>query len=192
MPHTPSIKQLLPSTKVSDWTSGNIVLPKEGLVAYPSDSLEIISSTQTSGTTSLTISSIPQTYRALHLIIWSYGTGTTNHLLTINNNSGTNYARGQVYLSGSTTMNASGGYSYTSHYLGNNQSNGHASYWWFHNYASTSEMKTMSGSYVGGTLNGNGEQGYFDGVYLSATAITRLDIAKGSSETMRATLYGVL
>jgi hypothetical protein len=192
MPHTPSIKQLLPSTKVSDWTSGNIVLPKEGLVAYNPDALEIISSTETTGTTVHTISSIPQTYRALHLIIFSSGTGNTNHLLTINNNTETKYARGQVYYTGSTTINPSGGYSYTSHYLGNNQSNAAASYWWFHNYSSDSERKTMSGSYTGNTLNASGEQGYFDGVWLDNTAITRLDITKGSAETMRVTLYGVL
>jgi hypothetical protein len=159
-----------------------------------SGGMTLISETTASALSSLSLSSIPQTYKQL-MLVWCgiyHGAASNAFSLRINNNSGTAYFMKASTITGAsltsefratTDINASA--TTTIDAFGNNitstgdlivQSNG---YLLIDNYASTTKLKTYAYQfgYFGGGSN-KGQNGI--GVYNSTTAITSLDVYRRS------------
>jgi hypothetical protein len=176
-----------------------------------SGGMTLISNTVASALSSLSLSSIPGTYKDL-LLTWSgiFHSATSNAFnLRINNDSGTNYATVNANFFGSSTSQQSNlsdtslandtyapfGNSVTSGNL-NGRAKGFIK---IENYASTSLFKNVTGQWTF-VYDGFGQitNYYSNTVYSSLSAITSLDIVRtsGSGTFSNATstsirLYGI-
>ena len=157
-------------------------------------SYESIATATPSGTTTVTFSSIPSTYASLQARFY-VAAGSTGLLMnmTINGDTGSNYAYHQLYGTGSAAS-AYAGSSATKMWLSPNTN---ATYGWtgivdLHDYASTSKNKTVR-SYSGFDANGSGIVGLDSGLWMSTSAMTSLtftlqgNFASGSQFA----LYGI-
>jgi hypothetical protein len=167
-----------------------------------SGGMTLISETVASGNTSISLSSIPQTYKQLCLF-WSglYTSDNSDWALRINNDSGSNYHRSLWGVS-SDTYGFSRGATTSVFTIVTNQtsttslSSSGTGLFIIDNYASATKTKTYTGqrmfysgsATIGGTL----------GVYDSTSAITSLDLIRtggtGTFTNMTNTsirLYGV-
>jgi hypothetical protein len=170
----------------------------------PSNFFLISQQVPTNGTTSVTFSSIPGTYKSLQLkmlYLDTYpGTGQGAATLSINSDtSGGHYANHQMYGNGSS-VSANGGASQNNIPTGFNTgisavaNTGGVSIYDFIDYANTSKYKTVK--IIGGandnTSNTYNQIGIASGLWQSTSAITSITISVNAFKTGSVlSLYGV-
>lgn len=167
-------------TKYDSFLAGN--------EAYDPAATWLISrTTLSSDTATVTFSSIPGTYKHLQVRINSKSARTSTPLtpiyVTINSDTGSNYARHLLYGDG-TTAGTGANASTTSMYLGyeaTSESTVNANTFGvsiidFHDYASTSKYKTIR-SLCGADTNGNGQIRLTSGLWMSTSAITSISFS---------------
>jgi len=167
---------------------------------YYMEPIATVTGTGSSGI--ITFSSIPQGYKHLQirgiLRNTSSNTGDDSVLLTVNSDTGANYATHRLTGNGS----AAGAQSYTSgtaivpyfNANGNSGANIFGAYIWdFLDYANTSKNKTVR--LLGGVdFNGSGTVGLISGAWFNTAAINSLTFTSGSanfSTNSRFSLYGI-
>ena len=146
------------------------------------------------GASSVTFSSIPNTYTHLQIrAIAIVGSSAINPLLTFNGDSGSNYSWHQMYGSGSSA-GASASASYTGiggPYTGHTQFGPQV--WDILDYTNTNKNKTVR--VLGGSdENGSGYVGLNSGLWINTAAITSINISSVSLNFNQYTtfaLYGV-
>lgn len=158
----------------------------DGVTAAATSFDSIATTTLTSDTSTVTISSIPSTYKHLQLRIMSKSARTATPLtaiyVTLNSDTGSNYARHLLYGDG-TTAGAGANASTTSMYLGyeaTSEATVNANMFGvsiidFHDYANTSKYKTVR-SITGADTNGNGQIRLTSGLWQSTSAITSISL----------------
>lgn len=174
-----------------------------------SGGITLISETVASGLSSLSLSSIPGTYKDL-LLVWHglYTSSTGLFQLRLNNDSASNYSShsytfestGIIYTDNRTVVN---GVLFGGFFVGNQTSDTNYQNQWqgslrIYNYASTTRFKKYDYE-SGGFRAGVGERGSItSGTYKSTSAITSIDTAliDGSGTFSNATstsirLYGI-
>ena len=187
-------------TRYTDMLAGNTTWnPWEPQGAYDSLSTVTVGATAVS---SITFAGIPNTYKHLQirgiLRNTSSNTGDDSVLLTVNSDTGANYATHRLTGNGS----AAGAQSYTSgtaivpyfNANGNSGANIFGAYVWdFLDYANTSKNKTVR--LLGGVdFNGSGTVGLISGAWFNTAAINSLTFTSGSAnfaQYSQFTLYGV-
>lgn len=182
-------------TKYDDFLAGN--------AAYdPAATWFIQRITATGGESSISFTSIPQTYTSLQIRgiarDTDAGTGWNYGGMRVNNDTGSNYA--QHYLRGNgSAVAAYGGATMTTGSgilaIGNGATSGifGTSIFDFHDYASTSRYKTIRG-FVGGDSNGAGLVYLNSTLWQSTSAITSIQILPGATAFAAGTtfaLYGM-
>jgi hypothetical protein len=164
------VTRLFPGV-VASGISGNLFVPSG---AYDS----IATATAAGGETSFTFSSIPSTYTHLQIRGFAKSSGTSSAIQVILNADTTsgNYVRHMLWGGGSVISSSWG----TSAYIGAVSLSGTANIFSASvtdilDYANTSKYKTGRGitNYDG---NGNGNAGFVSGLWMSASAITQIDI----------------
>lgn len=164
----------------------------------------IATATLTSAASSISISSIPSTYQHLQLRCRVQSTANTGNIrevnLTINSDTGTNYARHSLIGDGGTAFANSGATrANINHQWCPDQSLG-SGFWGvacfdFHDYANTSKFKTVR-LLAGGEQN-NSAYGRIilgSGLWQSTSAITSISLAPDSGNFSAGTtiaLYGI-
>jgi hypothetical protein len=154
----------------------------------PSTRIPISTQTLTATTSSVTFSSIPQTYTDLVLVVKnSSGSGGVNNGLFVNGDSGANYSTTQLYGGGSTPATLRGGGA-TSTYAGIAGANS-ISIVNFMNYSNTTTYKTWFS-------RGSGPGNYITAdvsAWRNSSPITSITIANGGNWTSGTTLtlYGI-
>ena len=173
-----------------------------GGTAYES----IASATGTGSSTTITFSSIPNTYKHLQLrwIAKDTYSGISGGLrveLQFNSDTGTNYARHQLYGDGSAVtalgassvstirLDSAGEYGTTANVFG-------VAIVDIHDYSSTTKNKTVRGFYGSNanTTDTNHYVGLASGVWLNTNAITSISVISGNSNftsTSQFALYGI-
>lgn len=144
----------------------------------------IASTTLTTATSTVTFSSIPDTYEHLQLRIYSKNDCTTGVgliYLRLNNDSGSNYTWHLLNGNGASG-NAAGATANTSMYLGydpGTQTGGTNMFGStiidIADYASANKYTTVR-SLTGEDRNGAGTLGFHSGLWLSTSAVNRVDI----------------
>ena len=159
---------------------------------------ESIASATGSGS-AISFTSIPSTYQHLQLRVMyrrNSPVSSTNGLLYFNSDSATNYS--QHYLTGDGATASAGGLasrnelsSYNT-ITGNNQASGiyGVEIWDIQNYASTTQNKTVR-VFGGYDANGSGQVSLSSGVWLSTSAINRIDFVWGAATGSVVSLYGI-
>lgn len=162
---------------------------------------ESIASAVGDGTsTSVTFSSIPNTYAHLQVRISALFAGSGNGIsIRPNSSTATNYTRHRMASNGSA-LSASGNaspdgltgadvFGYT---VGGRTTQPSVAIIDLHNYASTTEYKTIR-SFSGCDFNGNGEIDIFSSLWVQTTAISSLQIYSGAAFSTGTTfsLYGI-
>jgi hypothetical protein len=163
----------------------------------PTQTYELISTSTTSGTvTSVTISSIPQTYTDLVLVISGVNTSGGQNIYRLNNDSGANYTTTNYFASGTTpSTNTSSGL--PGAYIGNYQtSTRYGDTLTILNYRNTGMWKPF---YIygsgGGTSGGQNDFITSAGIWKSTAAISSIVIiVNGGNIAANSifSLYGVL
>jgi hypothetical protein len=145
--------------------------------------------------TSVTFSSIPQTYTHLQLRTSYVGTGTFSQV-RFNGDSGSNYSFHQLWGDGATAQ-AGGGASSSLIYLNNSSTN--PSYpsvgiMDLLDYTNTNKYKTVR-SLAGYDINGGGELYYRSGAWRNTASVTSLVLTSsatnGFTQYTSFTLYGI-
>ena len=151
-----------------------------------------------SGVSSVTFSSIPQTYASLQIRGFCTDAGANSVQMRINSDSGTNYARHALSGNGSTT-GASGAASTSNILIGGYRSGFSSSASFLggiivdiHDYTSTSRYKTTR-SFNGYDANGSGTVELNSGLWQSTSAVTSITISMPSNFSTGSTfaLYGM-
>jgi hypothetical protein len=160
---------------------------------------ESIASASGDGTSTITFSSIPQTYKHLQVRMWLQTNNTTaTAFLRANGISSSVYAYHSLEGNGAT-VTAAGSATQTSAVLFNIQDNATASGNVYivdiHDYTSTTNNKTIR-SFGGIDLNGSGNVSLKSALYQQTTAITSLTFdasatGAGFGGTARIALYGI-
>lgn len=181
-------------------TKRTLLADNPAILSGSYESIATASGTGSSGV--ITFSSIPSTYTHLQIRALmrntSTGTGEQSNLITINSDTGANYATHRLTGNGS----AAGAQSYTSGtaivpYF--NPSNGNAASIYgvyvidFLDYANTSKAKTMR--LLGGSdFNGSGTVGLISGAWFNNTALSSITFTSGGGNWTTDTsfaLYGI-
>lgn len=173
-----------------------------GVAASLTDYESIATASGTGSSGVITFSSIPSTYTHLQIRSLmrntSAGTGDQSTLITINSDTGANYATHRLTGNGS----AAGAQSYTSGtaivpYF--NPSNGNAASIYgvyvldILDYANTSKAKTMR-LFGGSDFNGSGSVGLISGAWFNNTALSSITFTSGGGNwttDTRFALYGI-
>ena len=162
--------------------------------ATPS-SFESIASTVPTGSSTVTLSSIPSTYKHLQLRIFANDGGGNHIIARFNSDTGTNYTRHR--LSGDGTSAAASGLisqDFLSIADNNASSNSYltAAVYDIHDYASTTKYKTARG-FSGYDANGSGYVALYSGLWLSTSAITSISVSMNSTWSTGSViaLYGI-
>jgi hypothetical protein len=166
----------------------------------PSSYESIATATGTGSSNTITLSSIPTTYKHLQLRIFetaTLGAGAGTLSLRVNGDTGSNYARHQLTGNGSSA-DAAGTASTTSITLStispDSANNiGSVAIIDIHDYASTTKNKTIR-TFSGCDRNGLGQVFLGSGVWLSTTAINSLTVFLTSTSlatTSTFALYGI-
>ena len=204
-----AVKKLLqanPSIQVSTLLSGSLSTPSAKRVFDFGSFESIASATGTGSSTTVTFSSIPSTYKHLQLRWISKDTysGVAAALrveMQFNSDTGTNYARHQMYGDGSAVtalgdasvstirFDAAGAYGTTANEFG-------VAVVDIIDYASTTKYKTVCGFYGanGNTTNTNYSVGLASGLWMNTNAITSISVISGNSNfttTSTFALYGI-
>lgn len=164
----------------------------------------IATATLSTAASSISITSIPSTYQHLQLRCRVQSTANTGNIrevnLTINSDTGTNYARHSLVGDGSTAFaNGSATRANINHQWCPDQSLG-STFWGvacfdFHDYASTSKFKTVR-LLAGGEQNNSayGRLILGSGLWQSTSALTSISLAPDSGNFSAGTtiaLYGI-
>jgi hypothetical protein len=189
------------NTRLGIGSTGNILTVSGGVPTWAapaaSGGMTLISETVASGLSSLSLSSIPGTYKQL-LLVWSgiyHSDTSTSFSLRINNDSGNNYSRNIVRFNNTTVDSSQGADNEVSSSVlaafGNsintsstNLAQAAKGTFLIDNYASSTKLKfyRQQNMYV---LAGSGDMrsGMVDGVYNSTSAVTSIDIYRGGAGT---------
>lgn len=162
-------------------------------------SYESIATASLSGVAGTTFSSIPSGFKHLQLRFLGLESNANDTRLRFNSDTGSNYARHQIYGNGSTV--AAAGTASTTFIKASNAFNGMNSTQPsvaiidILDYASTSKNKTTR-HFAGLDMNGSGDVDILSGVWLSTSAITSITFEiNGSGSTFNAgstiALYGI-
>lgn len=187
---SPLLEARFPNPMITTVKTSSVVqgMPKyrsmlAGNPAYTPPSFEsIATATSTGSSTSLTISSIPSTFKHLQLRIFSFDSNAGNILIRFNSDSGTNYARHQLGGNGSA-VSASGSISQTyinggfSGYVTNQYA---VSIIDILDYGSTTKNKTTR-TLFGIDNNGSGNLIIYSGLWLNTSAITSITMTNDGS-----------
>jgi hypothetical protein len=171
-----------------------------GVAASTASYESIASAAGTGSSNTITLSSIPTTYKHLQLRIFetaTLGAGASTLSLRVNGDTGSNYARHQLIGNGSSA-NGAGNASTTSITLSTispDSANdiGSVAIIDIHDYASTTKNKTIR-TFSGCDRNGLGQVFLGSGVYLSTTAINSLTVFLTSTSLDTSStfaLYGI-
>ena len=167
----------------------------------PSSFESIATATGTGSSNTITFSSIPSTFSHLQVRILGRSdtaSVTQTAVLTLNNDTGANYAN-HVLIGDGATASASGGasssnvpriYSVGASAAASIMSVGIID---IHDYASTTKNKTVR-IWTGDDRNGSGRTALSSGLWQSTTAVNRLDIITAAGNWTTATtiaLYGI-
>jgi hypothetical protein len=186
-------------TRLALGTAGQVLAVNSGATApewvtASSGGMTLISETVASAITSLSLSSIPQTYKQLVLIfsgITHSGSGT-DFDLRLNNNSSAVYVNKFMTLLDGSSNNAatasgtslvSNNTSYSLFGSSNNSAGlqrGNTGVLTIDNYASTTKLKTIYGNWAGGSSTSFYQVPQYLGLFNSTSAITSLDIFRVS------------
>jgi hypothetical protein len=175
-----------------------------GIVAsgnYPrvTNSYESIATTLVGvgGTSTITFSSIPSTYKHLQ-IRWIALNGTSPAYTKINFNSdtGANYAWHQIYANGSTVVGAGGGsktFAIADESVGGATSTAGVAIADIIDYTNTNKNTTVK-VLSGRDQNGSGNMVFNSGAWFNTAAVTRIDLTFSSSNVAQYSsfaLYGI-
>ena len=186
-------------TKLSDssiTTGDKYISMLAGNSAYMPPSYESIATVSGSGVQILTFSSIPSTYKHLQIRGIGFSSTSDNWSLRFNNDSNTNYT---VHGLRGTGASASAlGYaspfdnkgSFIGLGAGGAGSNPTVSIIDIHDYTSTTAYKTVR-SFWGTDSNGSGNVGLASNLWLSTSAITRIDIITTNYNMNAGTSYAL-
>ena len=148
------------------------------------------------GSSSISFSSIPSTYKHLQIrCMLLSSTATANQAVQFNSDTGANYARHAVYGNGST-VTAAGTTGNTSirvsTYTGASASYPSVMVIDILDYTNTNKYKTVR-SLAGTDQNGAGEATFLSGLWLNTNAVTDITITGGGTLTQYSSfaLYGV-
>jgi len=173
----------------------------EGVAVSASSYESIATLNGTGASTTISFTSIPSTYSHLQLRILgrsSVASVTQTAVLTVNGDTGANYAN-HVIIGDGSTVQASGGasssnipriYSVGSNATADVMSVGIID---IQDYASTSKYKTVR-IFTGDDRNGAGRTALSSGLWQNTTAVNRLDITTGGGNWTTAStfaLYGI-
>jgi len=183
------------NTRLGIGTTGQVLSVSGGVPAWAtptSGSMTLLSTTALSGTT-VTISSINQTYNSLMIFLLNptWGTGTAQLWLRAQSSSDIEGSGGAMWNSGASTATASiSGTNINVTATGNSNSAGKAcALWTINNYASTTAFKPFSIS------SGDDTKGSFQGgVIATNTAISSIELANQFGYTFNGgsiVIYGV-
>lgn len=173
----------------------------EGVAVSASSYESIATATGTGSSGTITFSSIPSTYTHLQVrILGRSDTAavTQTAVLTLNNDTGANYAY-HTLLGDGTIVSAAGTASASNipriYSVGNNATASVMSVGIIdiHDYASTTKNKTVR-IWTGDDRNGSGRTALSSGLWQSTTAVSRLDIITAAGNWTTATkfaLYGI-
>jgi hypothetical protein len=190
------------NTRLALGTAGQVLTVNSGATAPEWSTLTVggmtlISTTSLSGAT-VTLSSIPSTYKDLILIVYGMTNATGNGRFRIAPNAVTNGC--QQVFSEATTTSIEASTVFNNDYIQNAWARSmlrtdanNAFNICFFDYANGSSYKTFSGSYGGLDLSSNQVVSNFGGIFRSNTAISSLALsnAGGNLSTGTALLYGV-
>jgi hypothetical protein len=155
--------------------------------------------TSTSGATSITFSSIPQTYKHLQIRFLAKSSAGTTGTYAIqgrfNSDSGTNYATHNINADGATVA-ATGSASSTDFICGRFTRASETAYGVgvidIHDYASTTKNKTVR-SFSGCDMNGTGYMYLASGLWMNTNAVTSFTlISNGFNSSSTFALYGMV
>lgn len=164
----------------------------------------IASATGTGSSGTITFSSIPSTYVGLQIRVTvrdtTANTGFGTLTLRLNNDSGTNYTSHNIFCIDPGVEPPQSAISQNAFRIDCNPNANTAAnvvgaaIYDIHDYASTTRNKTIR-AFSGGNLNGSGASviNVTSGLYLSTTAITRIDFLATASFSTQTTisLYGI-
>ena len=184
------------NTRLGIGTTGQALIVSGGVPAWGSaGGMSLISTTTLSGAT-VTLSSIPQTYKDLILIFNGYTGNTSNNRIRLlpNNVSNLAYATGVRQDTGSAEQ-----YSATVIYPNMNQSTlrtdaNNSSQVTIFNYASTTQFKPFNTNHVIVGTDSAYYAGISGGAFMSTTAISSIVLDYGGTNTFAGgtvLLYGV-
>lgn len=154
----------------------------------------------TGNQTAITFSGISQSYSHLEIIGRIISAGTSNILVTFNNNTTAVYSNASLYVSG-TAGGATGGSSMSNNYFPMLQMTSYDSTYggFFHlripGYTNSTKRKSALGWSGTSLINTTGETNYFVGEWNLTSAITQIDMTASGSQFASGTnltLYGVL
>lgn len=195
-----------PSIQVSSLLSGTLTTPSAKQAFIPPTNFESIASFNLASTTaSVTFSSIPQTYKDLHIRASSRETGagtgvSTSLMLRFNGDSNANYARFHIYANGSVVSNANS-VTDTKVHLGDGVVQGGSTAGIFgghiidiSDYTSTTIKKSVR-TLAGADNTSSRISGIHSNVWNSTSAITSIEVFPESNSFATGTiisLYGIL
>jgi hypothetical protein len=178
---------------------GNITAGLYGVGVAPStNSYESIATVTvgSGGSSDVTFTSIPSTYKHLQIRYIARGSILTNSLIQFNSDTGSNYSWHVLYGTGASALAAGGGtnsFMYASN-IASATSNFTGGVIDILDYASTSKYKTMR-TLGGYDANGSGEIALFSGSWQNTNAITSIKLYPNSSGTYsqytQFALYGI-
>jgi len=158
----------------------------------------IASATGTGSSGTITFSSIPSTYASLQIRGIAFNSVSDYLILRVNSDSGTNYSRhflhgtGVGVAAGASTSTT--GFRFDNLNLGTSSTFGDVFIIDLHNYASTTQNKTMR-AIAGIDTNGDGQVTLSSSAWLNTSAITSVTISvvNGNSFTTntQVALYGI-
>jgi hypothetical protein len=155
-----------------------------GHLFAPSGAYDSIATVNASGQSSITFSSIPQTYTHLQLRCFLNNTGgNISTGLTFNGSGGSNYARHVLYGDGTSALTAavtSVGSSTFTQYSGSTSNIFHASIIDILDYTNTNKNKTVR-SLNGADYNGSGSILFGSAVWMVTDAISSLTVVTAGS-----------
>lgn len=152
-----------------------------------------------SGVSSVTFSSIPSTYKSLHVRFNALASGTATPFITFNGDTATNYACHSITGYNSSLIVSAGLASSTSiqrawAYMGMSSTYPNVMTLDVVDYSSTSKNKTIKNFYGVSTGAASAEVGIASGVWLSTAAVNSLTISLGAFTYLSGStisLYGV-
>lgn len=172
-----------------------------GNATFIPNSFELIQTTLiTTNTSTVTFSSIPQTYRHLELrYVYVAGSNGGAPQMTINGDTTSNYARhGVTGFNGG--VNAFGNINAASMNVaglnvGGNTTSPQVAIVTFTDYSSTTKLKVIRTLWgIAGTLQNNSENGFYSGLWRTGDPITSFTITSGGANWAngsRLSLYGI-
>ena len=173
------------------------IIASSGIAASTNSYESIATVTGTGSAASLSLTSIPSTYQHLQIrgtvLTTAGGAGLT---MNFNSDSGSNYASHRLLGTGATpVVGAQTSLTYLQYFgftQGTSSTNPTNFVIDILDYASTSKYKTIR-ILLGQDANGSGEVGIYSGLWMSTSALNRIDFGSGQyyTTTTSFALYGI-